>query len=153
MSGISGSINSIRQQEYTVPDRNHPDKPVNNLLFMRPLMLSAPERFTDWQSWRNWHAFANLVHEFRRRDPGDPQYQKTEQETPLPRSKVKALREVLREGRDATSQFLEQTQLKLPIVPNESQAAQSGWVGNRCAYFDVIEALDFYLPIERLEVQ
>jgi hypothetical protein len=150
MSGISGGIDSIRKQEYTVPDRNQPDRPVNNLLLMRPLTLRAPGLE---QSWRSWHAFANLVHEFRRRDPGDPQYQKTEQETPLPRSKVKALREVLREGRDATSQFLEQTQLKLPIVPNESQAAQSGWAGKRCAYFDLIEALDFYLPIERLEVQ
>ena len=141
MSGISGGIIGIRQREYQFSDDDH--------LSMRPLSLRAPG---IEQRWRNWQAFADLTKEFRRRDPNDPQYSVEDRTQDLPRSKVKALREALCGGGTASEQFMITANITLPdMLGGDDRLRQTGWAGKYCAYFDVIEALDFYLPIDRME--
>ena len=67
------------------------------------------------------------------------------------RNKVIALREVLREGPEATRIFLEGLGENLPELDRDHAAWQkTGWVGEKCGYFDAIEALDFYVPLKEV---
>ena len=138
MSGISGGIAGIRQREYQLSDGDH--------LVMRPLSLRAPG---IEQPWRNWQAFAALAEGFGAGKSDDELKQM--RDVP-PRSKVKALREELREGNTRSEAFIRTAGITLPEVPGgDARFPKTGWAGRRCAYFDVIEALDFYLPIDRME--
>ncbi len=127
MSGITGKIGEIRKREYSVKKRED--------LTLRPLMLSAPI-FNP--AWRTWDTFDRVTREFQ---AGECWRKR--------RNKVKALREVLRQGSDAVSQF--RHAFTLPTLPpiDSSQLAlqEGGWAGELCGYFDMIEALDFYLPL------
>ncbi|MFV9506734.1 MAG: Cas10/Cmr2 second palm domain-containing protein [Oscillochloridaceae bacterium umkhey_bin13] len=139
MSGISGSIGAIREREYR--------SRYGNDLTMRPLSL-CPSGLTP--TWRNWSAFATVADGFRLRDQRAPM---TQDPQILPRSKVKALRDALREESDATKEFLKTASIELPRMPGSNDLHTTGWAGKRCGYFDAIEALDFYLPIERKEAE
>ncbi len=122
--GLLGGISEIREREYTVPA---------GTLCVRPLRLR--DDGLDDDNWRTWPNFQSVVEELQRHAEGQ-------------RNKVIALREVLREGPKAVERFL-------PIygeLPRWSGAGEdmhiTGWLGKICGYFDPIEALDFYVPLE-----
>jgi hypothetical protein len=127
-SGLLGDLTEIRNREYRSQD--------NQSLAMRPLLLPANQ--SDWQNWEN---FEYIIHGF------------TKEEWKSKRNKVKALREVLRIGPEATKEFLTAYQLTtLPVIPGsdrrlKSPLAEQGWLDNTCGYFDAIEAMDFYIPL------
>lgn len=131
-SGLSGSISEIRKREYKVSLGE---------LCMRPIRLKI---YSD--EWQNWEGFTKVVKEFI--NGGDWRERK---------NKILALREVLREGKDAIEQFLNNYKLtKLPLfIPEFSRPsrglATDGWLNGVCGYFDAIEAMEFYLSIEKDE--
>lgn len=129
MSGITGSLAEIREREYRVKQ---------GWLHLRPLLLRL-----STATWRSWPAFKAILEAFVKEDGG--WYDR--------RNKVKALREVLREGPTAVGDFLYAYQIKsLPTSPaiNVSGYDTSGWAGDRCVYFDAIELMDLYTDLEQL---
>ncbi len=132
-SGLLGSLGEIRDREYSVRE--------NGDLTIRPLLLNA-----DSDHWRNWEDFQRVVTEFNTHDNWCDR-----------RNKVIALREILRQGETATEQFL--GAYGLPDLPvfriSDDDFKRKGWTddirnneGVRvCAYFDAIEAMEFYLPL------
>ena len=139
MSGISGEITGIRQREYQLSNGDQ--------LTMRPLSLRAPG---IEQPWRNWEAFATLAEAF---GAGKSDDELKRISGVLPRSKVKALREALRGGSVNSQAFINTANIQLPeVLGGDEHLQRTGWAGKHCGYFDVIEALDFYLPVDRMEV-
>lgn len=127
-SGLLGDLAEIRVREYRSQDGQH--------LEMRPLLLDA-----DSYDWQNWANFESVIKEFI-------------SNWKEKRNKVMALREVLRRGPAATKAFLTAYQLEtLPLMPGrdnrlKSPLAEQGWLDTTCGYFDAIEAMDFYIPLE-----
>ena len=104
---------------------------------MRPVRLN-PEK-GDWRSWRT---FVNVMEEFQRPEVRGGQWAGR-------RNKLIALRETLREGPDAVRYFLNLHEpLSLPSIPGRLDMSMRGWHGGECGYFDVIEALDFFVSLE-----
>jgi hypothetical protein len=123
VSGLVLPLKEVRQREYTVPAGS---------LLLRPLRLDPPDG-----DWRSWETFTGLLAGFDQ-EPWAGR-----------RSKVKALRDALREGRAATQHFLALHGLEMPDVPSQPDMVASGWHGSgRCGYWDAVEALDFYVPLE-----
>jgi len=127
VSGLVLNLEEVRRREYTVS---------TGRLTMRPLRLGAATA-SDWHSWQ---AFSRIVNGFRGEDWAGK------------RNKIKALRDALRVGPEAVEQFLHLYGNLLPnVVTNTPNLAKTGWVGKECGYFDAIEALDFFIPLERSE--
>ncbi|MCL1473243.1 Cas10/Cmr2 second palm domain-containing protein [Argonema antarcticum] len=124
-SGVFGSIGEIREREYQVDQGK---------LTIRP--MRSHEYGDDWLTWTN---FAEVVKTFNEQEPWKDK-----------RNKVIALREVLREGENATEQFL--NAYGIEELPEFSTKANSlmktqGWLDKVCYYFDAIEAMEFYIPL------
>ncbi|MGG6269696.1 Cas10/Cmr2 second palm domain-containing protein [Leptolyngbya sp. AN03gr2] len=122
-SGLLGSIAEIRKREYQVKAGS---------LTVRPIALDRT------REWRTWSSFSQVVRAFQAEEWRDR------------KNKVMALREVLRQGKDAVKQFLSAYDLpKLPEFINaEDSLAETGWLNQKCGYFDAIEAMEFYLGIQ-----
>jgi hypothetical protein len=135
-SGRGDSIAAIRQREYTTQDNNQ-----LHLLHLRPLFVS-PQQNTHL---RHWGVFEQAAWQFKY---GEDWYER--------RNKVMALRETLRQGKDAVQHFLTRYSLKtLPKVSTQqSDASQKdGFHDEYCLYFDAIEALDIFLPLAPVEME
>lgn len=129
LNGIIQPLGQLRKREYEVSSGS---------LLMRPVRL-AP---IDSREWRSWHVFIDIVREFAAGKTWAGR-----------RNKVKALRDALRQGPEAVQLFLSNLadRPQLPDSPGLSgigQARTKGWHGNRCIYFDAVEALDFYVSLE-----
>ncbi|MEC4807357.1 MAG: hypothetical protein SAJ72_24255 [Jaaginema sp. PMC 1080.18] len=129
-SGLSGSISEIRQREYQVPAGS---------LAMRPVSLRK-EQDSDWRTWKG---FTKVVKHFN-----------DDEEWKGRKNKVITLREVLRQGTDATQKFLKNYRIKdeqLPTFPEFSgqstDLAKKAWLNGICGYFDAIEAMEFYISL------
>lgn len=124
-SGLVGKLSEIRQREYTVEAGD---------LIMRPVRLCSHK-----SDWRTWPGFTQVVDQFKESADWKDR-----------RNKIYALREVLRKGDIAVQEFLTTYGLKhLPAFPETNSTepktlSAKGWLGERCGYFDAIEALDFY---------
>ena len=122
--GLLGTPKEIRKREYTVPAGD---------LTLRPLPLCGT-------GVRGWSAFTNVIETFKGKTWKNH------------RNKVIALREVLRDGPNATRIFLEGLDENLPTLDSATKDWQkTGWVGGKCGYFDAIEALDFYVPLKEVQ--
>ncbi len=131
VTGLVQPLTQLRRREYAVSGGS---------LLMRPLRV-AP---IDPTEWRSWDVFSEILEEFA-----------AGREWAGRRNKVKALREALRAGPDAVQLFLrnlpDSPRLPLPEgLTIAGDAARSGWQGDRCLYFDAIEAVDFYVPLEEV---
>ncbi|NJN19154.1 MAG: hypothetical protein HC822_24310 [Oscillochloris sp.] len=133
VGGIAAPLSELRNRLYRVKE---------GLLTHRPL-------FRAGIGWESWDALAKTVGAF---DASDWRER---------RNKVMALREALRAGREATRAFRAAYGVdELPLIDGVTgdDYRRSGWLSNRdglhdvCAYFDAIEALDFYLPLPSVEV-
>lgn len=126
VSGLVLPLGKIREREYSVPDGN---------LLMRPVRLNPISG-----DWRSWGTFIQIMEAFQN------------EEGPWAgrRNKIKALRQALREGRQAVPYFLGlyPDLQKLPEIQGLRTMAEQGWQGRRCGYFGAIEALDFYVQLE-----
>lgn len=126
VGGMVRNIEDVRQREYTIPKEGS--------LLMRPVRLTTPEK-----DWRSWDAFTNIIKEFQADD--GPWLGR--------RNKINALRDALRANRNAVRHFLKVYDLpELPQIPGQPDMAIQGWQGERCGYFDAIEAMDFFISLE-----
>lgn len=102
-------------------------------LLMRPVLIRPATN----NQWRTWGIFRELTRTFL----NSPDWAGR-------RNKVLALREALRAGPDAVSQFLNNYGLPtLPDIPSMPDMRSQGWQAGRCGYFDAIEATDFFVEI------
>lgn len=129
-TGLFGNIETIRKRQYVAPDGS---------LVMRPVRLKPQP-----PDWRSWLDFADIVESFL-----------VDDEWRQRRNKVIALREALRQGSKEVERFRLAYNRSDPLPAFVSQPSQqatlqtTGWDGSgRCGYFDAIEALDFYLPLQ-----
>lgn len=123
VSGLIGDLKNLRAAQYQVPAGN---------LIMRPVKVS------DARDWRTWQTFETIVTEFQTKEAWSGR-----------RNKLKALRENLRAGPDKVEQFLHYAGIQLPPIPALLTMQEMGWQGGYCAYFDAIEASDFYIPLTK----
>jgi hypothetical protein len=140
-SGLFGSLGDIREQEYTVREED-----LKRDLTSRPLFFIEEVQ----NQWRTWSNFTNVVTTFNGEKDEESKKWKGR------RNKIIALREKLREGEDATKQFLKAYGIeKLPKISGVEgdcdKLQTTGWIKRRCGYFDAIEAMDFYFPLNQGE--
>lgn len=126
VSGLLYGLSETRKREYKA--RN------GNSLLMRPIRLEEGNG-----DWRTWKIFQDLVREFQ---AGSNWVDR--------RNKVKALRDALREGHGAVQSFrgVYLNNQKLPPIPDRPDMEDEGWSNNQCGYFDAIEAMDFFVPLQ-----
>jgi len=137
-SGLAGSLGEIREREFSLNDQNESGKGQNDrkTLLMRPLSLHHHPNKPE--AWRSWEDFNKVLRAF---NTGT---------WPSRRNKLIGLRERLREGDSATQHYMDAFSLPdLPKIDTQTPSSiRDGWIGKRCGYFDIIEALDFVLPLE-----
>lgn len=125
LSGLSGEIEEIRRREYEV---------FSGKLYLRPVSLTGHEP----HSW-------NVI------EQGLTAFQESDQWRER-RNKVKVLRESLREGENAVKYFIQKFNdgNNLPeVYASFSHWESAGWQNGLCGYFDAIELVDSYMPIEQ----
>lgn len=123
INGVVSSLEAMRQRDYIA----HDGKQAHSLL-MRPVRLDD-----SGTEWRTWEQFAQIVNAFK----GN-----------YANSKVKALREALRDGPKAAERFIRANMLDKPLPEIPGHSISGGWIGEHCVYFDAIEAMDFFKPLE-----
>lgn len=122
-SGLAESITAIREREYQ-----------GSKLTLKSLSLDASGGL---HAWPVVEAALNI-------------FQKPPKEGGWAgkRNKLKALREALREGSGAVEWFLAKYGGELPPLPaGGTELSKLGWEGDYCAYFDAVEATDWYIPL------
>lgn len=126
-SGAGDDLATIREREYQVKRKTLTTRPV----YVDTIVSKEVHA---------WETIASSVLAFKYTDRWTKQ-----------RNKVMALRDQLRAGDEATkafvASFVEGGQLPETPVPS-TEPLQTGYEGNTCLYFDAIELLDFYLPLE-----
>ncbi|MFL5805251.1 MAG: Cas10/Cmr2 second palm domain-containing protein [Roseiflexaceae bacterium] len=129
-SGRGASLNEIRKREYVAAN--------DSTLNMRPLLLHSGTN----DQLRTWSVFEQAAWKLKYSDDWRER-----------RNKVIALRETLRQGKDAVQQFLIRYQIeKLPALAEGAEDARTkGFVATHCLYFDAIEALEIFLPLEPVQ--
>lgn len=149
LSGLAGDIGEIRRREYTTYQRLEKLKTDTTSpyrgerLTLRPLTLHANPQ----ESHRSFEVVSKGVAAFQ--DLALPAGQEPTWSTR--RNKVKALRDALREGPTAVQRFMTMYGLeKLPKIDEQknSDFQSTGWWGDDCGYFDAIEMMDWYIPLE-----
>lgn len=137
--GLYGGIEEIRKREFTARFLVDNDTLSRNLQ-MRPVRLRPHE--DDWRTWPN---FAKVLESF-----------KTDDKWRGRRNKIIQLREALRQGPKAVKDYrLAYGLQELPTAYGlSSRLHEDGWGDEEhCGYFDAIEALDFYVPLENEQTE
>lgn len=139
-SGLSGSLQEIRQREYQASDGQ---------LHLRPLLLKPEKQGQEGRAW--FERVEKLVLTFqddRDRNRGEPKWSGK-------RNKLKALRDALRAGPQAVKDFRRNYldgDLLPGFVPGELYQ-ESGWHAKQCGYFDALELFDHYEQLIEQEEQ
>ncbi|CAG0979958.1 hypothetical protein ANRL3_02070 [Anaerolineae bacterium] len=130
-SGVVLPLDQVRAREYAANN--------GNSLLIRPVRLNLGTQLTESKYWRSWENFDSVTRAFQT-DWADR------------RNKVKALRDALRQGTTAVQQFrINYKEKLLPPIEGQSQMPETGWSGADCGYFDPIEAMDYYDPLDAKE--
>lgn len=126
VNGAVLPIGQIRQREYTVAKSGD--------LTIRPLFVAGE----NLPALKDWSAFCHTVFEFVNGEKWKDHH-----------NKVKALREILRQGEQATEIFRDMLGLpEFPEIKDVPDCRKTGWYGNTCAYFDAIEVMDRFTNLE-----
>lgn len=140
---IYGDVATMREREYQVVFGKEPE---SQSLTLRPVALNAPNPS------RNWSLVQQALFAFQDKDKKNDQPDKRKPEWSTRRNKVKALREALRQGGDVVRQFNLKYGIKagLPKLDGISSVdyRQTGWYDKFCLYFDAIELMDWFIPLE-----
>ena len=126
LSGLSGSIETIRNREYKVKEGS---------LNWRPVALHK----NISQKIHSWQTVKKALEAFQSSD------------WVTRRNKIKALREALRESKDEIEQFrskfLDESELP-DLGLSDSDYRKKGWVASDCPYFDAIEMMDWFISLK-----
>lgn len=133
MTGLAGDVKEIRRREYK-----------SGKLSLRPLSLRHNKEIIsrDTRRWQSWESFQDIITCFLTGDWKEK------------RNKVKALRDALRNGDDATRHFIQLYRLadqELPQIKGYQEIGRFGWHSDVCLWFDAIEALDLFYPLQNLK--
>lgn len=123
-SGLTGTLEQIRQREYRVAAGS---------LTVRPVTLGEMEN-----ELRTWRCVQSGIEAFQGTDWLSR------------RNKVKALRDALREGPSSVSWFIQKFNAckTLPGIGNAGPPLMTeGWQDGYCPYFDAVELIDWYVPL------
>lgn len=126
-TGMMYEIKEIRKREYRSNN--------GRSMLMRPVTLE--ENATIWRTWQN---FSEIADNFQ----NDKKWKGM-------RNKVLALRDALRQGETAVQLFIathDQVNA-LPSIDGLKEMEKLGWQDNQCGYFDAIEAIDFFVSLDR----
>ena len=129
VGGLVLPLRQVRQREY-VSDLGYS-------MLMRPVSLDHPD-----STWRSWRTLMDLMEDFQDRVP------RREKQWSDRRNKVKALRDALRAGPEPVKLFLNTVGGELLDIRQRPDMKKEGWQGGECGYFDAVEALDFFVPLE-----
>lgn len=135
LSGFTGSLEEIRRREYKIEEiGERSGKAGARWLTLRPVTLEENPK----ESHRAWPVVRRGIEGFRQADWIGR------------RNKLKALREALRAGPEAVEEFRLGFEIgELPEVePSLTDWPRRGWQGDRCGYFDAIELVDWFIPLE-----
>lgn len=132
LTGLGGDLRAIRQREYQVVD--------DRGLLMRPLRLRATPSQQDGRYWLD--GVERVTSDFQ-----------TGPSWAGRRNKVKGLMQAIAVGPDEARRYRETYGLpELPeLLPGDPTAQRTGWAGERCVYFDALELLDHYVPLQLSE--
>ncbi len=124
LSGLSGSIEEIRSREYQASAGS---------LTLRPVTLHTNPK----KAQHAWPVIEQGVKAFQGEDWAGHH------------NKIKALRDVLREGPAAVGRFVEALGADLPaVLPKMNYWPTKGWQDQSCGYFDAIELADWFIPLK-----
>jgi hypothetical protein len=121
-SGISGNLEDIRKDNYTINEGQ---------LNFGPYLISNQERNKDNEK--------NIMHLLK----GIKRFINLDN---WPRNKVKEFRNILALGKKPAENYLKQMNIKgkeVEAIPGKGYHI-SGWENNKTPYFDMIELMDFY---------
>ncbi len=145
LTGLAGDIGEIRRREYTTwQDRSRLKDETyrGEQLTLRPLTLNGNPK----DSHRSFSVVQKGVAAFQdlHLRENEPPHWSTK------RNKVKALRDALRTGPTAVQRF--KTMYDLSELPDlgTGDFRATGWWGDHCGYFDAIEMMDWYIPLEEI---
>ena len=139
IGGLSGSLDHIRQLEYTVPWGR---------LDLRPMTMkqALPDDLEAKIGGRDvipklmcWEVIQKVLNDFQESDWAGR------------RNKAKRLRESLRRGPSEVQRFTDAFG-PLPALPGlkeeqKENLCTKGWTSSACAYFDALELADLYMPL------
>lgn len=131
VGGFLENLADIRSREYFTSVGH---------LNMRPLLVNNPYRSDVAPSlslpshWRSWDTFLSVADEFKNGSSWAEKH-----------NKVKALRQILRGTKEEVEQFCTIYGVNLPKI--EGVEYRNGWIGNHCAYYDAIEAIDSFVQL------
>lgn len=135
LSGLSGTIEDIREREYRVK---------TGWLTLRPVTLAPNVK----KAQHSWGAVRKGIEAFQDLPPSTKPGEQPKWSTR--RNKVKALRDSLRGGSESVRHFLTKFNegRPLPIVePSMANWPTEGWQADYCGYFDAIELADWFIPL------
>ena len=126
---INGDISYIRRKDYSLNSKE-------GILTMRPLIIG------DHKEWRNYD---NFIEAFDR-------IQRALKQKAIGRSKIKALREQLRKGKEATEHFIKFYSIEagkyFPPVAGKGDYCFNTAEDDRCMYLDAIEVMDMFIKLD-----
>lgn len=131
VGGFLGSLADIRSREYLTIIGHLNMRP---LLVINPFQPDAITYPTLPSSWRSWNTFLSVADEFK----NGPTWAEKH-------NKVKALRQTLRGTKEEVEQFCSVYGVNLPKI--EGAESRNGWIGNHCAYYDAVEAIDSFVQL------
>ena len=105
---------------------------------MRPIRI-APQALAE-RVWRTWDSFYSLAYTFKFEETWGAEH----------KNKLYDLHKALRQGPKAVELFCTKYGSGLPEIKARPDMARQGWQGGECGYYDAIEALDFFVPLERI---
>lgn len=140
-SGLSGSLNIIRNREYLIKRISREGKKEIGNLCMRPLRLYIKEHDQTGRYWKN--GIEKIILEFK-----GEHWKKR-------RNKVKGLYLILREGAEKVESYRKTFELpllpELAPFPSDHPFREKGWWSDQCIYFDAIELMDHYVSLNYWE--
>lgn len=130
-TGVIDNLKATREREYISAK--------NKSMLMRPLRVSTSS--DSIKVWQDWSTFRQIIDAFQ----NDEDWSKK-------RNKLKALRDALRGEDDVVRLFIQNYGLSaLPDIPGQNLMRQYGWQGGKCGYFDALESLDFFIPLDKIK--
>ena len=136
VGGLYGDVKTIREREY---------KSGSGDLTLRPVAIEKPQRLSE----RRWETIQEGIKAFQ-----EPNIPKDKQEWYSRRNKAKALRDALREGKNAVARFrtIFLNGGKLPDIGDEN-FRDTGYYLDRCGYFDALELSDWFMDVSAVAVE
>ncbi len=131
---LIGNIKEIREENYKTED--------NKDLCMRPIYLNNDDK---WNNYKNFKAaYSNINNRCIERKG---------QEKPIPRSKIKKLREILKKGESETKIYLESNNISQYFSRFENTTGDYCFYDDKCMYFDAIEIIDLFIALDEKEAK